>query len=146
MTVAVMVLDQIAERITGPMSFRFIVQPLIAIFLFGLKDGRADAKEGASPFIMDLLVHPKTRKRNLKAAFRRLLVPIIIGAILDGIAQYLIYGHIRPGVAVLVGTLIMGVPYALARGITNRIVSVRIKKDNDKLDSDLEEAAPSQTG
>ena len=123
-------MDQVADRMSGPMSFRFIVQPLIAIFLFGLKDGWLDAKAGASPFIMDLLTNSEGRKRSLKTAFRRLLVPIIIGAILDGIAQYLIYGHIRPGVAVLVGALIMGVPYALARGITNRIVSVRMKKND----------------
>ena len=126
--IALMILDNIAARLTGPMNFRFILQPLVAIFVLGIKDGRMDAKAGMPPFILDLILHPKDRKRNLKSAFKRLLVPVIFGAILDGIAQYLIFKHVRPAAAVLVGAMVMGIPYALSRGITNRIVSARLKR------------------
>jgi len=130
-TIALVILDQIAARLTGPMNFRFILQPLVAIFILGLKDGRMDAKAGTPPFVFDLILRPENRKRDLKSAFHRLLVPVIIGAILDGIAQYLIFKHIRPAAAVLVGALVMGIPYSLSRGITNRIISARMKRKGD---------------
>ena len=128
MIIALAILDQIAARLTGPMNFRFILQPLVAIFVLGLKDGRLDARSGVPPFVLDLVLRPEDRKRDLKSAAHRLLVPVIIGAVLDGVAQYLIFKHIRPGAALLVGALVMGVPYSLSRGITNRIVSARLKR------------------
>jgi len=42
---------------------------------------------------------------------------------LNAIAQHPIFKHIRPLSAVFIGTLVMGVPYALARGVANRIAS-----------------------
>ena len=48
--------------------------------------------------------------------------------VVDGIAQYLIFKQIRPVAAILVGSLVIGVPYALARGLTNRIVSLKKRK------------------
>ena len=116
------VLDKIAERLTGAMSFRFMLQPAIAIIL-GIRDGLMDAKAGTPPFIADLIFYPKDRKRQLKSAFHRLLTPIIVATVLDAIAQHLIFGHINPVGALIVGTFVMGIPYALARGITNRIAT-----------------------
>ena len=115
-------LNDLVARVTGPMSFRFILQPIVAIGL-GVRDGLMDAKAGMPPFIYDLIFKPKNRKRQLTSAFHRLLTPIIVATILDAIAQYLIFKHIRPLHALLVGTFIMGLPYSISRGITNRIAS-----------------------
>lgn len=120
-------LDEMLARLTGPMNFRFIVQPLVAIVL-GMRDGRLDARAGTPPFIFDLIFKPKDRKRQLKSAFKSLLTPIIIGTILDAIAQYLLFKHVRPLPALFVGICVMGIPYSFARGITNRIVTLKIKK------------------
>jgi hypothetical protein len=118
------IVDNLVARLTGPMSFRFILQPAIAVFL-GIRDGLLDAKAGTPPFIEDLVFNPANRKRSLKAAFHRLLTPIIVATVLDAIAQYLIFQHVRPLPALLVGTFVMGLPYSLARGVTNRIASAR---------------------
>jgi hypothetical protein len=109
-------------RVVGPMSFRFILQPAIAIIL-GIRDGLMDARAGLPPFIYDLVFRPKNRKRQLRSASNRLLTPIIVATVLDAIAQYLLFKHVRPLYALLVGTFVMGLPYALARGLTNRIAS-----------------------
>jgi hypothetical protein len=45
--------------------------------------------------------------------------------VLDAIVQYMLFDRIRVLGAVLVGTLVMGLPYSLAREFTNRIVSTR---------------------
>jgi len=115
-------LEDLVARVTGPMSFRFILQPAIAVAL-GIRDGLMDAKAGLPPFIYDLVFKPKDRERQLKSALHRLLTPIILATILDAIAQYLISKQIRPLMALLVGTFVMGLPYAVARAITNRIAS-----------------------
>jgi len=118
------IINGIVARVTGPMSFRFILQPLVAILL-GIRDGLADARAGTPPFIYDFLFRPEDRRRDFASALKSLLYPIILGTILDCIAQYLIFKHVRLVPALLVGTLVMGVPYALARGVTNRIATLR---------------------
>jgi hypothetical protein len=124
------VAERIVGRVTGPMSFRFILQPCVAILL-GIRDGRLDAKAGTPPYIFDVLFRPKDRDRALKSALHTLLTPMIVGTVLDAIAQYLIFQNIRVVGAMLVGALVMGVPYSLARGITNRIITATRKKDPD---------------
>jgi len=119
-------INDLAARLTGPLHFRFILQPGIAIFL-GIRDGLMDAKAGTPPFIYDLVFRPQDRRRRLKAAFHRLLTPIVVATVLDAIAQHLIFKHVRPLHALLVGTFVMGLPYSLARGITNRLAAGRLK-------------------
>ena len=119
-------LEHLLARLTGPMHFRLILQPLVAIAL-GIRDGLKDARAGRPPFVTDLIVRPEGRKRQLKRALQALIKPLVIAIILDAIAQYLMLGTIYPGAAVFVGVVVMGVPYSLARGLTNRIVSGRTK-------------------
>jgi len=119
-------LEDLVARLTGPMHFRLILQPLVAIAL-GIRDGLKDARAGRPPFIMDLLVRPEARKRQLKRALQSLTKPLIIAIVLDAVAQYLMFGTIYPGAAVFVGVVVMAVPYSLARGLTNRIVSGRTR-------------------
>ncbi len=119
--------DGLAARITGPMSFRFTVQPLVAIVL-GIRDGIKDAKVGNPPFFLDLVFSPRDRKRNIIDASKSIGITIIIGIVIDAIVQYLLFKQVRLVPAILVGTLVIAVPYSLARGLTNRIVSMRKKE------------------
>lgn len=112
----------IVARLTGPLHFRFALQPIMAILL-GIKDGVKDAKLGNPPFIFDLLFNPQGRERDLKSAWKSLVKPIILAVVLDGVAQYLIFKQVLIIPAIIIGTILMAIPYAFARGITNRIVS-----------------------
>ena len=124
-------INKIFARLTGPMNFRFIFQPLAAI-LYGIKDGKMDAKAGEPPFIFDFIRNPHKRERNIKRALKRLLIPIIVGILLDGIAQHLIFKNVNIIGAVLMGTFIMGLPYSLARGISNRIFTKKMTNQKEK--------------
>jgi hypothetical protein len=122
-------IDGIAARLTGPMNFRFILQPVIAILL-GIRDGRADAKSGTPPFLFLVFTDRENRRRNLVQALKGLLVPIALGTVLDGISQYLIFRDepgrlviVHPLAALGVGTTVIGVPYALARSITCNLLT-----------------------
>lgn len=120
-------LDDLAARLTGPMHFRFILQPAVVILL-GIRDGLKDAKAGTPPFTVDLLFESKHRKANFQSALKSLIKPIILGTVIDGISQYLMFGYVRPMAALLVGVGVIALPYALARGITNRVASPRMKQ------------------
>ena len=114
--------EGIVARLAGPMSFRFMLQPTIAVLL-GIRDGRLDAKALTPPFIFDLVFKPADREKAIKSGLRTLLTPMIVGTVLDAVAQYLIFGRVRILPAMLVGMFVMGFPYSLARGISNRIAT-----------------------
>ena len=117
--------DELLARISsGPMQFRLIVQPAMALLL-GVRDGLMDARLGSPPFLWGLLFHRDRLKPYLKSALRRLQVPIVVATLADAIVQYLMLGYVRPITAVIVGTLLMGLPYSIARGLSNRIRSAR---------------------
>ncbi len=111
----------IDARVTGPMGFRFILQPMTAVIL-GIRDGIADAKAGKPPFIAGLFFEAKSRKQLFLSACRSLFVPVIFGSIVDAAAQWMLFNRVRPGAAIFVGIFIMVVPYSFARGWTNRII------------------------
>lgn len=119
------IIDELVARIVdGPFRFRFIVQPMMAI-LFGLRDGFIDAKAGSAPFLYGLLFHRQDLKPSVQSAVRRLRFPILFAIVLDAIVQYVMFQTVRPLTAVLVGTLLMGIPYCCARGISCRIIRSR---------------------
>jgi hypothetical protein len=52
------------------------------------------------------------------AAIRTLLA---MGIILDVVFQLVIYREVHPGAAVVVGPILVGLPYALSRALTTRV-------------------------
>lgn len=121
------ILDRVFARLTGPLKLRFILQPVMAILL-GVRDGVSDAKAGRPPFLAALFADPKAHKPHIQTAFRSLLLPLVVATVLDGVAQYLLFGWIRISGAVLAGVMLMGLPYIIARALTNRIVSRRSRR------------------
>jgi hypothetical protein len=112
-------------RLTGPLGFRFIVQP-IAATLLGIRDGRRDVEAGEPPYLLNILLHPEKRWRLWRGSLRAMLIPVLIGIILDGIAQSMIFSVLRPGQAILVGAILIGLPYISARGLINRYLRMRL--------------------
>ena len=47
-----------------------------------------------------------------------------MGILLDAVAQWLILGASYPGAALVVGPVLITIPYALARALANRIVGI----------------------
>jgi len=120
------VAEAVAARLSGPMNFRFIFQPIMAIVL-GIRAGIQDAHAGSPAFLADLILRKEGRKASLKGAWKHVRWPIVLGAVLDAVAQWILFHHIRPLPALFVGFAVIALPYGLARGLTNRIVSVRMR-------------------
>jgi hypothetical protein len=118
--------DSIVRDLTGPgmfggaFQFRLILQPLAAVIL-GARLGIKDAKRGDTPFFTALFHGEGGRGALLAKAAREALVPLIVAFIVDSILQRLINGRIRPLAAVIVGGLLVFLPFLIVRGLTNRI-------------------------
>jgi len=111
-------------RLSGPGRMRFILQPTVAILL-GARDGAKDARAGFPPFLWALAVHSSRQRELLRSAFASVRNLVAIAIILDVVSQFLIFHEIHPGAALLLGPVLIAVPYALSRALTNRIVGRR---------------------
>jgi hypothetical protein len=111
--------EDLPKRLTGPGRFRFLLQPLTAVAL-GIGAGRADARSGRPPYLLALALRHDLRGELLGDALRGIVNLLLVGVLLDSVCQWLILGASYPGAALLVGPVLITVPYALARALSNR--------------------------
>lgn len=112
------------KRLTGPGRFRFVFQPAVAILL-GSRDGLRDARAGRPPYLYGVLFHRSRRCELLQSGFAAVMNLLLMGILLDAIAQWLILGVSYPGAALVVGPVLIGIPYALVRALAHRVVRLR---------------------
>ena len=113
-------LDELPQRFSGPGRFRFILQPLIAVVL-GWRGGLADVRAGRPPYLYGLLMSGEHRRELMRTGLTAVRNLIAMGIVLDALAQLLIYGQVHPGAALVIGPVLICLPYALARALTNRV-------------------------
>jgi len=111
-------LQDVLARLSGPGRLRFIFQPAVAIFL-GVRGGIKDAQQGLPPFLWAIAFHTEHRRALLRSALLSIRDLVAIAILLDMISQFLIFHHVRPGAALLVGPVLITLPYALARALGN---------------------------
>ena len=113
-------LDELSQRFTGPGRFRFVFQPVMATLL-GWRDGRADARAGRPAYLYGLLVGGAKRKEMVLSGWSTIRDLVAMGIMLDAVAQLLIYRQVHPGAAVVIGPVLITLPYAASRALTNRV-------------------------
>jgi hypothetical protein len=104
----------------GKFQFRLVLQPLAAMIL-GVRVGIRDAKRGELPFFQALAKGKGERGGRLGQAVRDAILPLVIAVVVDSILQHMINGHIRPLEALVVGALLVFVPFLIVRALANRI-------------------------
>jgi hypothetical protein len=114
----------ILARLSGPGRLRFILQPAVAIAL-GIRHGMGDARAHRPPFLWALIFHGSQRAFLLRNAVTGIRDLIAVAILLDIISQILIFHEIHPGAALIVGPVLIGIPYAMARAFANRIMQAR---------------------
>lgn len=114
-------------RVTGPLSFRFLMQPAMAIF-FAIRDGMKDAREGRPPYFYTLFTDPEHRVSRLKQGLRAVVKILTLAVILDVVFQLFVFKWFYPVEAVLTAILLAFLPYLLARGPVNRIARTFLHK------------------
>jgi hypothetical protein len=116
--------EDLPRRLTGPGRFRFVFQPLVAMVL-GLRAGHDDRRAGRPPYILAVLGHPQHRRQMLAETARSLANIVLFGILLDAISQWLILGVAHPGAALVVGPVLIALPYSVARALGNRLARLR---------------------
>lgn len=114
-------LEELPRRFTGPGRLRFILQPVLAILL-GVRGGLADARAGNPPFLFGLVFDAGRRRALLRSGAAAISTLLAMGIILDIVFQLVLYHAVHPGAALLVGPILICLPYALSRALTNRLV------------------------
>ena len=113
--------ENLFGRLDGPLHFRFIAQPLMAI-IFAVIDGLADAKAGKPAYFWALLSTPERRKQLVKDGWKRVGKIFIIAIILDVVYQLKVHSTVYPGETLTVAFALAIVPYVVLRGPINRLV------------------------
>src|SRR5271170_4144268 len=102
--------ENLVGRVQGPMRFRFVLQPLMAV-IFAMLDGRKDAREGRPPYFWSLFTDPRNRRALLVHGWKSVGKIFILAVILDTVYQVWQLHWFYPGEALLVAVLLAIVPY-----------------------------------
>ena len=114
--------EGLLSRSTGPLKFRFFLQPAVAIFL-AVRGGLRDWRQGKPPFFWDFLVDSSNRKALFRDFTKSVGKLFLFACVLDCIYQVIVLHWIYPVDAVVVAMLLAIVPYILVRGPVNRIAT-----------------------
>jgi hypothetical protein len=115
--------SDILDRPGGPMTFRFILQPAMAI-IAALRDGLHDARLGRRPYIW-ALIHGVRDSQGRSGRLWEGIVStariLILGVVMDVIYQWKVLDTFYPGQSAVIAILLAFIPYLLLRGPFERI-------------------------
>src|SRR4029078_7446617 len=102
-------------RLEGPLSFRFVLQPLMAT-LYATRDGIQDARQGRAPYFWSILAGRSGRWALLREGEHAVARVIALGVVMDVIYQVIVFRWIYPFQLIVTVLLLAFVPYLLLRG------------------------------
>ncbi len=112
--------DNLLGRTTGPMTFRFILQPIMAT-LAAFRDGVADARTGRSPYFWTILSDESRRSGRLYEGLISTARVLLLGLVMDAIYQFIVFDTFQPAESVIIAVLLAFVPYLVVRGLVTRV-------------------------
>ena len=127
--------QHLVARVTGPMKFRLVLQPAMALFL-AIRDGLKDAREGRPAYFWALFSNRDDRWAMLKDGWKAVGKVFILAMVLDAIYQVIERRWVYPGQAVVVAIILAIIPYLLLRGPVNRIARRPRKVMKERLTGD----------
>ncbi len=117
------IMENLGARVTGPMQFRVILQPLMAT-IFAVIGGLGDAKAGRPAYFWALFTRREERRQMLADGWKKVGKIFILAVILDVVYQYIVQRFVFPGEVLVVAFILAIVPYLIVRGPVNRIASL----------------------
>ncbi|MDI9240012.1 hypothetical protein QLQ15_13950 [Lysobacter sp. LF1] len=107
-------------RAEGPMTFRFVLQPTMAL-LMAVRDGFKDAKVGRAPYFWTITHDPVHRSASLNEGVKATGRILVLGLVMEIIYQYRVFGTFHVLEAVNFIVLLCFIPYLIMRGPINRL-------------------------
>lgn len=116
--------ENVVGRPDGPMNFRLVMQPAMAIIL-AVRAGLRDAREGQPPFLWAILSNRDRRPRLLRHGWNDVRNLFFVALALDVIYQVVVHSMVYPLELLLTATVLALVPYAATRGLVTRVAARR---------------------
>ena len=114
------IISNLIDRVSGPFSFRFVLQPLVAA-LYAVHDGLLDARHGRPVYFWSILTDRTARRPLLREGWHHVMRVIIIGTVMDVLYQVIVFKRIYPFELIVIVLGLAFVPYLLLRGPVNRL-------------------------
>ena len=119
--------DNLIGRLTGPMNFRLIIQPLVAAG-FAVWSGIKDARAGRPAFLWAVVTDPDQRSALLRGAWKDVGKVFMLAVILDAIYQLIQLRAVYLLELLIVAPTLAFIPYILLRGPVTRLVGAFIRR------------------
>ena len=116
--------ENVLGRVGGPMTFRLILQPIMAA-IFAVRSGLKDAKEGKPAYFWALFTDSVNRRDLLRDGWKSVGRVFVFAIIIDLVYQWIVLRWFYPGEALLVAAILAFIPYLVIRGPVNRIARRR---------------------
>jgi len=112
--------SELVGRFHGPFSFRFVLQPLMAL-VFATRDGIVDARQERPPYFWTIFTRPRERWELLREGGKAVARVIALGVLMDVVYQLLIFHRIYAPQLIVIVLALAFLPYVVFRGPINRI-------------------------
>jgi len=114
-------IENLTDRVTGPMKFRIVLQPIMASF-FAIRAGLRDARSGKPPYFWALISDPAHRADMLRDGWKDIGKVFVLALALDAVYQLIELSFFYLGEAIIVALVLAILPYLILRALTNRVV------------------------
>jgi hypothetical protein len=114
--------ENLGGRIGGPLSFRLILQPMVAAIL-AVKAGLQDARDHRPAYFWTILTNADSRNELLREGWKAVAKIFVLAIVIDLAYQIVVFRWVYPGELLIIAFLLACAPYLLIRGPVNRIMS-----------------------
>lgn len=114
------VYELLIDRVSGPLKFRLVLQPLVAVF-FAVRSGLKDTREGRPPYFWAIFTQAGYRRELLHDGWKSISGVFAVAFVVDAVDQLIVIRWIYPIEAIVVATILTILPYLLIRGPVTRI-------------------------
>lgn len=109
-------------RLSGPLSFRLILQPMMAAF-FAVRDGLKEERQDRPPYFWGLFTaSPAQRRELIHEGWKAIVKVFSLAVVLDVVYQVIVFRWVYPIESIVVAIILAILPYVLLRGLVNRLV------------------------
>jgi hypothetical protein len=115
----VRLLENLVDRVSGPMKFRLFLQPTMAA-IFAIRAGLKDARTDQPPYFWALVTNPAHRRDMLRDGWTDVGKVFVLALVLDVVYQLIVARFVYPGEVVIVAFFLAIVPYLVLRGLITR--------------------------
>lgn len=115
--------NNLADRISGPMNFRLVLQPLMAA-VFAIWSGIKDARAGRPAFLWTAITDSSQRSTLLREGWKDVGKIFILAVVLDAVYQLIAHRGVYVLEILIVAPTLAFIPYVLLRGPITRLATV----------------------